>query len=473
MRAHSLRGRLLGAMLAVFALGLAASLASYRFAFHNIVSDLRERTLQAEARELIGALRATPQAGIDVRLSANWRAVYSDPARTFEYTIYDRLGRPVSWSPNLAAPLPFAPAVAASPDHIELVGAGPGERAMYATRAPGGYLLVLSRGDLSRDTLIDSLLEESGEHLAILAPIALFALGLIWVVTGWSLRPIDRASREAALVGPKQPNARISLEGLPREILPLVHAVNGALDRLSRAFAAERRLTSDAAHELRTPLAVLSLRLQRARLTGTTDWKAVERELEDMRRLVDQLLDLARKESIGRESQSLEQSSVNLARVVREVAARLVPLLEATGRRIEVDVPDSVPVRGRAEDLRDMVRNLLENALRHGRGIVAIEIHSVGPADSPLAAGDNRGAWILEVSDEGPGVPSGCEEAVFERFCKLDATAPGSGLGLAIVRQVARSHGGDARFVPGRGCVEVMLPACAPIETSPPALAVG
>ncbi len=476
MRAHSLRGRLLVAMLAVFALGLAASLASYRFAFHNIVSDLRERTLQAQARAIVAALRYGADGRLALALPADWRRMYADPTRTFAYTIYDAESRhAVAWSPNLGAPLPF-PQTGASGrnalDRIELAGGGLNERAMLATRTPEGYLLVVSRGDLSRDTLIDSLLEESGEHLVVLAPVALLALVLIWIVSGWSLRPVDRASREAALVGPGRPDTRISLEGLPREILPLVHAVNGALDRLSQAYAAERRFTADAAHELRTPLAVLTLRLERARLTGTSDWSAIEQELAVMRRLVDQLLDLARKEALGRECPAAEQPAVNLSRVVREVAASLVPLMESAGRRLEVDVPDSAPLLGRAEDLRDMVRNLLDNALRHGRGTVTVRIRphaesSSVPADASArataqASGGGRNVLTLEVSDEGTGVPAGREEAVFDRFCKLDQSTSGSGLGLAIVRQVARSHGGDARFVPGRGSVVLTLPSASP-----------
>lgn len=453
MRTHSLRGRLLGAMIAVFALGLAASLASYRFEFHNIVSDLRQRTLQAQARVLAGAIHRRADGRLELALPDDWRAAYADPSRTFDYAIYDASSQqPIAWSPNLASSPPLPAAALRGPEGAErlaLVGAGRAERAVLATRAPGGYILVVSRGDLSRDTLIDSLFEESGEHLAVLAPVALLALGLIWIVSGWSLRPVDRASREAGRIAPGKPQTRISPEGLPREILPLVEATNGALDRLSRAYAAERRFTADAAHELRTPLTVLTLRLERARLTGTTDWTAVERELGEMRRLVEQLLDLARKEALGRDSAGIEPRVVNLSRLVREVAASLVPVAETAGRTLRIDTPEAAPLKGRAEDLRDMVRNLLDNALLHGRGTVAVRVRST------------RDAHTLEVCDEGPGVPAGREDAVFDRFCKLDQTLPGSGLGLAIVRQVARSHGGEARFLPGRGCAEVTLPAAA------------
>lgn len=104
-----------------------------------------------------------------------------------------------------------------------------------------------------------------------------------------------------------------------------------------------------------------------------------------------------------------------------------------------------------------MVRNLVDNALLHGRGTVTVRLRS------------SRDTHTLEVSDEGAGVPAGQEEAVFDRFCKLDHSAPGSGLGLAIVRQVAHSHGGEARFAPGRGCIEVTLPAAPSMLAPSPA----
>jgi two-component system sensor histidine kinase QseC len=100
-----------------------------------------------------------------------------------------------------------------------------------------------------------------------------------------------------------------------------------------------------------------------------------------------------------------------------------------------------------------MLRNLLENAVLHGRGKVSARI------EMPR---EGTGLVVIEVADEGPGVPAGQEEAVFQRFRRLNADAPGSGLGLAIVRHVARSHGGDARFLPGLGRLVVHLPAAGP-----------
>jgi two-component system sensor histidine kinase TctE len=440
-------------MVAVFALGFAASLLAYRTEVHKITANLHATTLENQARELLDALRVRKDGTVAVRPPADWREVYGKPSRHFVYTVFDAAHRPIARSANLSAPLPYIPVDShGTLGPVEFIGAGAERLAIVAAHGPRGTTVLVGRGDMDRDQLVDSLFQEGSEQLTVIVPFAILALVLVWPITWWSLRPIARASREAARVGPRRPDMRISPTGLPREIQPLVEAVNGALDRLSRAYAGEKRLTTDAAHELRTPVAVLNLRLQRARLTGNTDWEAVERELAQMGRLVDQLLDLARKESLSGERRTEDLPLVNLSRVVREAAAMVLPLTEAAGRQLDVQVPDSVQVRGNSDDLRDMVRNLLENAIVHGRGKVSARI--AGPEQ-------DTGRVAIEVADEGAGVPSGQEEAVFQRFRRLNVDTPGSGLGLAIVRHVARSHGGDARFLPGAGCVVVHLPAVA------------
>ncbi len=449
-RAHSLRLRLLGAMVAVFALGVGAAILSYRTEVYDITGDLRTRTLENQARELSQAVQVSAGGTLQVRTPEDWRQVYSSPSRHFVFTVFDAAHQPIAWSANLAAPLPYIPVDSrGGMGPVEFIGAGPERRAIVAAHGPQGSTVLVGRGDHDRDELVDSLFEEGSEQLTVIAPFALLGFVLIWLISGWSLRPIERASHEAARVGPQRPDMRISPRGLPREVQPLVEAVNGALDRLSRAYATERRLTTDAAHELRTPLAVLNLRLQRARLTGNTDWNAVERELAQMGRLVDQLLDLARKEALARERHTEDLPVINLSRVVREAAATALPLIEAAGRELDIEVPDSIQLRGNNDDLRDMVRNLLENALLHGRGKVSARIAAVEKANDGVT---------IEVADEGPGVPAGQEEAVFQRFRRLNIDAPGSGLGLAIVRHVARNHGGDAHFLPGVGRVVVRLP---------------
>jgi two-component system sensor histidine kinase QseC len=448
-------------MVAVFALGLGAALLSYRTEVHQITSDLRTRTLENQARELLEATQIGRNGSLQVQPPADWQQVYRSPSRRFVFTVFDAAHRPIAWSANLASPLPYIPVDSRGRlGPVEFIGAGAARRAIVAARGPQGATVLVGRSSMDRDELVDSLFEEGFEQLTVIVPFALLGLALIWLISWWSLRPIARASREAARVGPRRPDMRISAGGLPREIQPLVEAVNGALDRLSRAYATERQLTADAAHELRTPLAVLNLRLQRAQLTGNTDWSAVERELAQLGRLVDQLLDLARKESLSRERRTEELPVVNLSRIMREAAAMVLPLMEAAGRDLEIDVPDSIQVRGNSDDLRDMIRNLLENAVLHGRGKVSARIERLDKGSGLVA---------IEVADEGAGVPAGQEEAVFERFRRLNVDTPGSGLGLAIVRHVARSHGGDAHFLPGLGCVVVHLPAFASSPSASPA----
>ncbi len=296
------------------------------------------------------------------------------------------------------------------------------------------------------------LLREPYQDLSILLPFGVGAVALIWLVSGWSLRHLASASREAAIVGASNPGARISTRKLPGEIRPLVDAVNGALDRLAEAYVAEQRFVADAAHELRTPLTVLGLRLQRAKLDGDLDWCAIDRDLAQVNRLAGQLLDLARKEHARQAGASAGSAVTNLSRIAREAAAAVVPIAEQADRALEVELPPSLLVRGRPNDLRDMVRNLLDNAVAHGRGTIRL----VGQADT--ARGGVEEAWII-VSDDGPGVRAELAEAMFDRFRKGCAESSGHGLGLAIVLEVVRGHGGSVAFLAGPSCqVRVVLP---------------
>ena len=321
-----------------------------------------------------------------------------------------------------------------------------------------GAMLVVLMGALALSSVLDRLgtapsrqagllqvlQREPYQDGLVLASFGLAVAALIWIVSAWSLAPLSRASREAAGVGPDHPGARISAELLPTEMRPLAGAVNGALDRLEAAYAAERRFTADAAHALRTPLAVLSLRLQRAQ---APDWPAIEQDLRQMTRLVAQLLDLARKQSGAVPARGGQ--AVDLARVAREAAACVLPMAEAAGRALAVDLEGRMMVRGQADDLRDMLCNVLENALVHGAGALRL-------------TGRAGAMQCITVRDEGAGVAEPLREAVFERFNKAQAHSPGTGLGLAIVRAVASRHGGRAFFHPGpASVVEVQIPACA------------
>ena len=309
-------------------------------------------------------------------------------------------------------------------------------------------------------------LDEALDWLLVFVPLAMASFALVWLIGWWSLRPLARASRQAAAIGPANPAGRLYTDELPREIRPLVKAVNGALERLDQAYAAQRqlverldhdyaaprRITADAAHELRTPLAVLSLRLQRAKLDAAADWPAMERDLAQMSRLVGQLLELARVEDPARLKDSAGLGPVNLARLAREAAAMVLPLAEERERPLEVEAAAVVSLPGRPDELRDAMRNLMENALVHGGGAVRVSVR-----EEP---GDGTDRWaVVEVADQGPGIAEELRDAVFDRFRKAVPASPGAGLGLAIVRQVVSAHGGEVHVRPGPGCrVKISLP---------------
>lgn len=311
--------------------------------------------------------------------------------------------------------------------------------------------IVAAPFEASAVASLPDMLDEPYQDIAVLVPCGLMMLALIWFVSGWSLRHVATASRQAAALGPGNLDARVPLDGLPAEMRPLVEAFNDALARVSDAYAAERRFLADAAHELRTPLSVLSLRVQRAR-QGALDWSAVEGDVDRVSRLANQLLELSQRDHVARTVSPGCLEVVDLARIAREAAALTVPLAEQAGRRIVVDLPRTLPVRGRPGDLRDLLRNLLDNALEHGRGTIHL-VGDVGRVGDAVAA-------RIEISDEGPGVPPGFETTAFERFTKAERSSAGHGLGLAIVQETVRIHGGRVAILPGPGCrVRLELPA--------------
>src|ERR1700737_1869323 len=422
---------------------IVASLAFFYFESSQIAGQLEERSLFRQSRLLLKDFSVAENGRVTIKIPAQSENAYKDRGGTFAYTIFDPERRPVAVSPNIDAPLPFF--------HEVLNSQTQEAHRFIAVATPSGHVLVLSRRDSGASAVARSLILSHLVHFffAWLALI-LLAIPMIWHIIGWTLRSLRRVSEQAAAIGPLSKNTRIIRDDLPSEIMPLVEAFNGALDRLAVAYHLERQLTADAAHELRTPIAVLHLRLQRGQLTGHIDWPAITREMGQLRRLLDQMLDLARKDQI----EYAEREIVRLPRLVRETTAMVLPMAEEKGRDITVDAGDELMVFGSPDNLRDMLRNLLENALFHGAGSIRVTLRTGVSSDG----GDT--SVVMEVTDEGAGVPPAKRDVVFERFSKAVQGSPGAGLGLAIVRQVVRMHGGTVSFVPVSSgcCVRVVLP---------------
>jgi signal transduction histidine kinase len=270
----------------------------------------------------------------------------------------------------------------------------------------------------------------------LLMPIG-FAAMLVSVLTlRAGLRPILRVSATAATVG-AHPGVRLPLAGLPREVTPLVEAVNDALTRLEQTIATQRRFMAEAAHGLRTPLAVLTARLDSL---DAPQAAALRQDADRMSRLVGQLLNMARLESLP----LTVTGRVDLHEAGIEAIRTLAPI--AVQRGISVALLGSgaaLPVQGNHDAIVLALTNLIENALNYTPRGSEVEIILTPPA-------------TILVRDSGPGIPPEEIPRLLQPFQRGAAAASGgAGLGLAIVSRIAAAHGGtiNAKNRPEGGCV--------------------
>jgi hypothetical protein len=206
MHLQSLRWRLMVAMLIVFGLGLGASvLFSYSEAYGTL-KELRKRTLQGQAQELVASLRFRGDGGVEVTLPVEWENAYRGSDRSFAYTIYDVNKRAVALSPNIATPLPLVDPTESNRVQIR----GPERSALLAVGAPENHTVVVARGHP-----VESLIEENFEHLFVVVPFILISLPLLWQISRWSLRPVTQASQEAQSIGPADLSTRLASTDCP------------------------------------------------------------------------------------------------------------------------------------------------------------------------------------------------------------------------------------------------------------------
>jgi two-component system sensor histidine kinase TctE len=223
------------------------------------------------------------------------------------------------------------------------------------------------------------------------------------------------------------------------ELHPLVHALNDHMERVQNQMAAQRRFVSNAAHQLRTPLALISTQASVAareddRVKRDEALQALRLSTRQVTRLASQLLTLSRAEPGSRRPRS---DVIDLSATARHVLENQAE--EALRRRIDLGLETGGPVHveGDGTMLREMLVNLVDNALRYGRdgGVVTVSVQRDGATA------------LLEVEDDGPGIAEAERGPVFERFYRVMGTASeGSGLGLAIVREVVDGAGGTVEL---------------------------
>lgn len=270
--------------------------------------------------------------------------------------------------------------------------------------------------------------------LAVALPLLALLVGvLVWVLTGWALRPVEAIRSEVAELSAKDLRRRVPEPAVHDEVGRLARTMNEMLARLEASSGRQRQLVADVSHELRNPIAALKAQLEVAAVhpggAGPTMLAGSIAEVDRMGLLLEDLLTLAR---FDEGMQRLRMSEVDLDELVLAEAARA----EGDGKsEISVRGVGAARVLGDEAKLARVVRNLSDNALRYARARVSFSV-------------TEEGSWCeLAVADDGPGVPEADRLRVFERFVRLDTSRPhegtSAGLGLAIVREIVAAHGGE------------------------------
>jgi two-component system OmpR family sensor kinase len=331
------------------------------------------------------------------------------------------------------------------PQHAQLgfttVSTDSGEWRVFSTLSEGQVVQVAQPMSARRELAASMALRTILPLLAALPFLALIA----WVTIARGLSPLDRVADAVARRSPTVLEP-LSETGLPGEVRPLVHALNGLFERLDHALVAQRSFIADAAHELRTPLTAVHLQAQLAeRATSDAERSTALSELkgglERATRLSEQLLALAREEP-GVSDRALVV--VDLGATARAVVADLAPLAAAKSIDLGLNETPGVQVRGDADALATLVSNLVDNAVRY--------TPSGGRVDVVVSVEDQTA--LLAVRDSGPGIALEDRERVFDRFYRGAAAhaagaAHGSGLGLAIVKRIAERHAATVELGPG------------------------
>lgn len=288
--------------------------------------------------------------------------------------------------------------------------------------------------------------------------IPLFVLFMGWVLRR-GLAPLREISRRVEERDAARLDA-LPTQDVPQELRPLIGQINGLLVRLASSMTAQRRFVADAAHELRTPVAALALQVQVAERAAQPATRAaafgeLNKGIARATRVVEQLLKLAQ---LGPEVSREALHPVDLAEIAREVVGGMAYRARMLGIDLGAEAPEPAVMLGAKAELRSLITNLVDNALRYA------------PRDTEVTVKVARDASSIRMTvvDAGPGIPAAEREAVFERFHRASGDdTPGIGLGLAIAKTIVERHGGsisleDARpghLLPGLAVVVDFAPS--------------
>lgn len=389
-------------------------------------NNIHNEAMQEQAVSVGEHLSAQPDGHLALDLPQDLLGLYSQAYGRYSYAVTDDRGRVLFSSLRDNAAL--FPADGRSSD-VAFLQQRFGDATVSGAsvrKTVGGQTVWIQAGEdlANRDVLIDDIVADFYRDVGwITLPILLVLLIADIAIFRRALRPLREASEIASDIGPTRTDLRLPTDEIPREVRPLVSAINLALDRLEQGFRIQRDFTADAAHELRTPLSILRTRLDL--LEDKKIRQALQRDVEGMAHIISQLLDIAELDAFVVDP--LEKA--DLRSVTAEVAEFLAPLALAQGKDVALlGTADPVWVKGNAEMLGRAIRNLSENAINH-----------TAPGTTVEFIVDQNGT--VSVLDQGPGVAEEERHLIFQRFWRRDRRKAGStGLGLSIVQRIAELH---------------------------------
>lgn len=431
-------------MPAVVVVIMLSSAVSYTLAL-RFATEAYDTALFDAARSLAQQLTFQPDGKATITLPRIAREILvSDPYDRIFFRVLDADGRTIAGDDDLPTRAGIRPGVEGIQFYDAEVNGLPVRVGAYAVNddaSNASVTILFAETRTKRDRLSAKLL------LTVLLPLVVLTLviaAVIWIAVERGLRPLNAVASALARRGWSDLRAVGEHLDAPDEVRPLVSEIDGLMERLALALSSQSRFISEAAHQLRTPLAGLAAQIDRALIASDID--SVKPALDQIRssarrvtRLVNQLLMLAKAEPGADPGRQF--TLVDLSDVVQQTCMEWVP--ESIERGVDLgyssDTDDPVTIRGDELMLAEMINNLLDNALRYGAqrgGTVTVRLTRMPAIE-------------IVVEDDGPGIPEDERSRIFERFHRLPGSpAGGSGLGLAIVKEIARIHDAQVHVEP-------------------------
>ena len=427
MMRRSLSGNLVLSTAVTLLIGMGCVLGVWALLSRYEPDWLRERDLEGMAQHVIAGMAFDANGRPSgVTLPPKLQQVFAALPNDFFFQVLDSEGNVLVSSNGSHAPAIVggaSPASLLGKSRSTFAGLPRGMIVMQGQRNGNPYFVLHSRSDRFEEMLLAN--DIGNERFATLMTLGIsmaVVAAVIFATMSRTLRQLRNISSAASRIDHVNLQSRLATEGVPRELTPLIDSFNGALERLETGFRIQQEFLATAAHELKTPLALVRGEIE---LRGAANKARILSDLDQMNRQVHQLLHLAEVSDIS----NLTLSAIDPCLVVQDVAAFMERLALERHVAIRIDCPaQPVTIAADGSALFVLVRNLVENAVHHapGQSVIAVCVTAGG----------------IDVRDDGPGIPHADLPFLFKRFWRgAHRRDDGAGLGLSICSEIARGHG--------------------------------